>query len=426
MLEDRDNLQGGVSSDSGETDHDGVGHPSDAPDVDGGHQARRNLPDSSVEPSEIKVYPTSRNSYLGEISYGNEMTRNIDHARAKFRLRGAHSQRRRAYVVVAALAVALVLAVTGFVFISYWSASSGKPGGASVAVDVTPGSSYSQLEQRLLSSGVINSVSYFSIFLKLNGNVILQPGYYVFRRNESYAAILAAIVAGPKTYKLTIPDGFSLASIAQVVGSLPGHSASSFLTMAEDTPPTSTGFSAPGIKSSLGFLFPDTYFIDPTWSNQKIMQVMLNRFSEVAKQLNLNPRSTYHGLSGYQVVIAASIIEREAKAVSDYPKVARVILNRLRANMPLQMDSTVRFATANYSGPLTVGQLQNNSPYNTYVHPGLPPSPISSPDKAAMAAVLHPATGSWLYFVTLKGKSISSFFDTYQQQQSAIIASGGL
>ena len=426
MSDEQDDLQREDSLGDAEPDHCDVGNPVEVFEVEGGSPNEQEMMDPSIQLSAIQVFPTRKNVHPTELSSANEAPLKIDHARSKSRPDGVHSLRRRRYVVVALLGVLLVVVILGSVFISYLSASSGKPGGTPVAIDVAPGSSYAQLEQRFLNQGVISSVTYFSVFLKLSGNVILQPGYYVFRKHEPYSAILADIVAGPKTYKLTIPDGFSLAGIAQVVGRLPGHSASSFLNLAEKTPPKSTGFSAPGITSSLGFLFPDTYFLDPTWSNQRIMQVMLDRFSEVAKQLKLDPQGSYHGLSGYQVVIAASIIEREAKAVSDYPKVARVILNRLRANMPLQMDSTVRFATGNYTGPLTVGQLQDSSPYNTYAHLGLPPSPISSPDKAAMAAVLHPATGSWLYFVTLKGRSVSSFFDTYQQQQSAITASGGL
>ena len=384
----------------------------------------------STWPGEMLVFPVRGGAAATGVNPVEEQTWTEDPAETGFIASlgsgRMHARKGPRYLLFASIAAFLLLVVAGFLVMNYLGASSGKPGGKAVAIDVPPGSSYPQLEQRLFNKGVIGSLTDFSIFLKLSGNVILQPGYYVFRENESYSDILAGIAAGPKTYKLTIPDGFSLVDIARAIGSLPGHSTNSFLALAESTPPTSTGFSAPGITSSLGFLFPDTYSIDPTWSNHQIMNVMLDRFAQIAKQLGLDPQGTYHGLSGYQVVVAASIIEREAKAVSDYPKVARVILNRIRANMPLQMDSTVRFATGNYSGPLTVGQLQDSSPYNTYTHLGLPPSPISSPDKAAMAAVLHPAVGNWLYFVTLKGRSLSSFFDTYQQQQAAISASGGL
>ena len=384
----------------------------------------------STWPGEMLVFPVRGGAAATGVNPVEAQSWTEDPAKTGFKASlgsgRMHARKGPRYLLFASIAAFLLLVVAGFLVMNYLGASSGKPGGKAVAIDVPPGSSYPQLEQRLFNKRVIGSLTDFSIFLKLSGNVILQPGYYVFRENESYSGILAGIAAGPKTYKLTIPDGFSLVDIARAIGSLPGHSTNSFLALAESTPPTSTGFSAPGITSSLGFLFPDTYSIDPTWSNHQIMNVMLDRFAQIAKQLGLDPQGTYHGLSGYQVVVAASIIEREAKAVSDYPKVARVILNRIRANMPLQMDSTVRFATGNYSGPLTVGQLQDSSPYNTYTHLGLPPSPISSPDKAAMAAVLHPAVGNWLYFVTLKGRSLSSFFDTYQQQQAAISASGGL
>lgn len=332
---------------------------------------------------------------------------------------------RAALKIIAAVLAVFVLAGV-FVAQHILSIVDGSPGGRPVAIDIKSGWSYATFTTGLSEAGVLRSGSLFDLYLKVKSPPVLRPGFYTFYQHEGFSEVLATLGRGPKLFRLTIPDGLSLAAIADLVGKLPGHSSSSFLALADKTRPTSIGFDSANLTTAEGFLYPDTYFLDPTETNAQIIANLMDRFTQVAHQIGLTPNGSYNGLSGVQVVIGASIIEREAKAVSDYPKVARVILNRLLAGKPLQMDSTVRFATGNYSGPITVTQLASPSPYNTYTHLGLPPGPISAPGQTALEAMMHPAKGSWLYFVTLRGRTLSSFFDTYQQQQAAIAASGGL
>ena len=110
-------------------------------------------------------------------------------------------------------------------------------------------------------------------------------------------------------------------------------------------------------------------------------------------------------LTPAEAIIVASLVQAEGGRVADYPKIARVIYNRLDANMQLQLDSTVMYALHRYGILATNQQLQVNSPYNTYQHTGLPPGPIDSPGDAAIQAALHPAKGTWLYFVTVNPKT---------------------
>lgn len=322
-------------------------------------------------------------------------------------------------------ALIVVLLVVGYFAVSYYRDANGQAHGKEVTVFVNSGASLDSLAQVLADRDIIGSSLYFRIYLKLHHPPNLQPGIYYLFQDEPYGKIFAAIGNGPSAVRLTTLPGETLRQIAVTVGRLHGHSASGFLHAA-----TPSSFNSPFLTSKTpsleGLLYPDTYFIDPTESDHQIIQTMLNRTSQIADELSLERGQTYHGLSAYQVIIGASIIEREASTAVDMPKVARVILNRLAAGMNLQMDSTVRYATGNFTGTITGAQLAYPSPYNTYVSPGLPPTPISAPSIAALRAMLNPAQGSWLYFVALKGQTNEGFFDTYAEQQAAIAQAGGL
>lgn len=317
----------------------------------------------------------------------------------------------------------ILLAVEG---IGYYSNANGTQGGAEVTVFVTPGSSLDSLSPVLVQRGVISSTLDFRIYLQLNTVPNLQPGIYYFQRGESYAKVLARIKQGPSAVKLTVIPGEVLTQISQQVSAiLTDHTAADFTAAALPSAVVST-FVPKGAISLEGVLYPDTYFVNPLESDRQVVQTMLDREDQILDSLNMKPTGTYNGLTAYQVIIAASIVEKEASSATDMPRVARVILNRLAQGMNLQMDSTVRYATKNFSSPITATQLQIASPWNTYVTPGLPPTPISAPSSAALSAVLNPSVGSWLYFVTLKGHTSDSFFNTYAEFQAAIGAAGGV
>jgi UPF0755 protein len=272
----------------------------------------------------------------------------------------------------------------------------------------------------------VGSALDFQIYLHLHPSPILEPGIFYLVEHEPFAEILASIAHGPVSVRLTILPGSTLSTIASTVARLRGHTVSGFLSAAEPSKFYSPYLVSHTPQSLEGLLYPDTYFVDPLESDHQIIKAMLDRLAQIGSSIGLQPAGSYNGLSAYQVLVGASIIQREANLPTDMAKVARVILNRLAAGMPLQMDSTVRYATHNYSGPITTTELGSGSPFNTYVHLGLPPTPISAPSAAAISAMLHPASGSWLYFVALKGHASEVFSDTYAQQEAAIAAAGGL
>ena len=321
--------------------------------------------------------------------------------------------------------VAVVLIAVSVVGISYYLDSRPSPHGHSVAVVVAPGESVNAIFDQLGDARVVRSPLLFKTYAEIKGVGVIDAGVYFLRTNEGYAKTLGILTGGPSSLKITVLPGMTVNAIAAELKGLPGEglSGASFLRQASDLRAFHSPFLA--TASSLeGLLYPDTYFVDPLGTPKELIQQMLDRSTQEFEAVGLSPTGRYHSLTANQVIVAASIAEREANTPVGYAKVARVILNRLAAGMPLEMDSTVRFATANYSNPITGAQLQDASAYNTYTHVGLPPGPIGAVDAAGISNVLHPARGSWLYFVALRGHRHLSFYDTFAQQQAAIARYG--
>lgn len=157
---------------------------------------------------------------------------------------------------------------------------------------------------------------------------------------------------------------------------------------------------AKGHTSLEGLLFPATYALPEEASVSRSVATMLEKFTEQANKISLN--FGFERYNAYQVLTIASLIQIEADT-ADFAKAARVIYNRLAINMPLQLNSTVQYAN-NTRGRIALSRKATTiaSPYNTYLHTGLPPTPISNPGAAALTAALHPVAGDWLYFITVK------------------------
>jgi UPF0755 protein len=158
-------------------------------------------------------------------------------------------------------------------------------------------------------------------------------------------------------------------------------------------------YGAPRRTNSLeGFLFPDTYRLGEPIRISHLVADQLRRFKQEFATVNLSYARTRH-LTPYEVLIIASMVEAEASTAHDRPLIASVIYNRLRLGMPLQIDATTRYAVNNYTSPLTQSELNSNSPYNTRIHKGLPPTPIDNPALASIQAAANPANTNFLYFV---------------------------
>jgi UPF0755 protein len=228
-------------------------------------------------------------------------------------------------------------------------------------------------------------------------------------------------------FPLDIPPGFTVAEVATRVGQLPGHSRADFAAVA-DGGTVRSPWQPTGSTNLDGLLGTGVYVVVPGETDTTLLHAMVDRFDRLADRVDLRAGAVRLGMTPYQVITAASIVEKEGVIQKNLGPVARVILNRLARNMPLQMDSTVLYAEGRDGGPVTSTDLALQTPYNTYLNKGLTPTPICFPSRAALEATLNPPSGSWLYFVVVQQDGTEAFANTFPQQQAneALAKSRGL
>ena len=316
-----------------------------------------------------------------------------------------------------ALAVLVVVALIGAGGLVVWvNGRLNGTGGPAVSVTLPDQAGHATLTSLLTKAGAVSDGWLFRRYLDYRNYPPVQGGKYTFHRHEGYREALHDLGVGPKIVqtRLTIPEGYDLAQIAAAVGRLPGLSAQRFLQVAQSGIVRSQ-FEPAGTNNLEGLVFPDTYFVDQGEDEQVVLQTMVNRFDQIAGGLSLANSQATNGLTPYQTVVVASLIEKEAKVTLDRPKIARVVLNRLQSNMRLQIDATVEFAEGVHKTRLLDSDLKTPSPYNTYLHSGLPPGPIASPGQASLQAALNPTPGTWLYYVLISPDGHHGFATTQAQ-----------
>jgi len=289
-------------------------------------------------------------------------------------------------------------------------------GTGSVTIVVAKGDSIRTIGRTLLAAGVVASEESFVAAANSDSRSQgIAPGSYLLRSAMSGAAALNLLLdpQSRQVKKVAVPEGWRLTRTLTAAAKGTGLG----LKALQDSLSRASSLGLPSYANGKpeGFLFPATYEFSPDVTPDSVISAMLSRFDQSASNLDLEKASTTLGLTPLEVLTVASILEIEA-APGDYDQVARVIYNRLKAGMPLQMDSTVNYALGTASLHLTAVQLKTASPYNTYLHKGLPPGPINSPGEAAIQAALNPATGTWLYFVTTDPSTqTTEFATTYKE-----------
>jgi UPF0755 protein len=289
-------------------------------------------------------------------------------------------------------------------------------GTGSVTVVVHDGDSASTIGKTLASAGVVRSSSAFATAASENSRSRdIAPGTY--RLHEHMQASLAvALMLKPSSlvsYRVTIPEGFTAAAIvARIAADTPITAASLQAALAA---PASLGLPAYAGGHVEGFLFPATYDIAPGETATQLLSAMVTRYGQAAQQVGLASGAKRLGMSEYAVLTLASIVQREGLLITDYPKIAEVFINRIHAGMRLDSDATLYYILGPNHGPLTATDLALNSPYNTRLNVGLPPTPINSPGAAALEAVIHHANGPYFYFVTIDKAGHTAFAKTLTQ-----------
>ena len=298
--------------------------------------------------------------------------------------------------------------------------------GKLVIITVHHGDSMSAIAGELHQAGVLASPFAFRVDSLLEGAPLVTPGVYEFAQGADYSNIRSILSGGPNVPQVNVTPGLTVKEVAiDVAGQVGNSFASTFLADANSAAATSP-YNPQG--SLDGLIGPGLYLITPNETPAQLLAAMQASFTREAAAAGLSPTTVVMGLNAYQVLIAASIVEKEGYYTFNMPKTARVIYNRLAKNMPLQMDSTVLYALGMDGGKVTPAMLQTQTPYNTYLHQGLTPTPICVASPQALAAVLHPPVGAWLYFVLVNKDGHMAFSNTYQEQlrQEAIAAKAGL
>jgi UPF0755 protein len=272
--------------------------------------------------------------------------------------------------------------------------------GLPVTIIIRPGEGTRQIGQALEDAGVVDSAGRFRAVASERGlDGILKPGAYQLETVMDVDSVIDLLVRGPNLgTPFTIPEGFTVQQIVDRIAATKRFPKAT-LEKALTSPNLEVPFRPKGVKTLEGLLFPQTYRIEKDSSATAVIQQMLDQTEQVVSQFDLS--RTPRKLSPYQILVIASMIEREAKVPEDRPKIARVIYNRLAKGQPLQIDATVQYALGSGSRRLSTQDLQVKSPFNTYLHTGLPPTPIASPGQASIEAALNPADGPWLYYVLI-------------------------
>lgn len=285
-------------------------------------------------------------------------------------------------------------------------------------VTIRPEMSIAAIAESLRQKQVINSVLVFRFLVWLNKyENQIKPGRYRFAPNTDPRLVLKTLVREiPALLMVTIPEGSTTEQIARLLAENGICSADRFLAACTDT----ALLRALGIPFSTveGYLFPETYEFQTGSEPETIVRRLVRQCRLVLTNLKKENKTA---LAEPQAIILASIIEKEAKVPEEFPIIAGVFINRLRRNIPLQSCATVEFLLPKQKERLSLNDLKIPSPYNTYLHPGLPPAPICNPGKLALHAALFPARHSYLYFVS-RGDGTHIFSTNSREHESAVRA----
>lgn len=282
-------------------------------------------------------------------------------------------------------------------------------GTGEVVVQIAPGSTAGDIGGVLAEAGVIASRGAFFEVARTDPRATqLAPGSYRLRERMSAAAAFELLLdpSARLVGRVTVPEGLRVEQTLQVLADGTEIPLEDLQAAAEDTDALGLPEYAEGRLE--GFLFPATYELEPGTTAVQALSQMVDRFEQAAETVGLEEGARALGRTPYEIVIVASLIEREVKFDDEYPRVAQVVYNRLEQGERIDIDAAVLYGLGRTSGGLTRSDLDSDSPYNLRKFKGLPPTPISSPGEATLAGALDPSGGDELFYVlgTKEGRSV--------------------
>jgi UPF0755 protein len=276
--------------------------------------------------------------------------------------------------------------------------------GPTAYVDIGAGDTVTTLSQRVFALGMTSSPQALRWYWRLKRGPSLREGRYALKGIDNMEALYQLLALGPPlTARVMFPEGYTVKQMAALLQEQAGITAADFLKAARDDKG----------KSLEGRLFPDTYDFMYAGDPAAMVARMLSRFADVIPA-DWAAQAAKRNLTGDQLLRVASIVEKEAKFDADRPLVASVLFNRLAKKMPLQLDTTLGYVLPSTGGFYTYAQLKYKSPYNTYLHAGLPPTPICNPGLASLKAAAHASISTYYYFLA-KPDGHCVFARTYAQ-----------
>jgi UPF0755 protein len=286
---------------------------------------------------------------------------------------------------------------------------------------VKKGTHLKKVSEILEQEGIVKN-RYFFVFLAtvLGKKTKVKAGEYEFHTRMLPLEVLDVLVKGHvKRHLVTIPEGYTLSQIAQLLEDLNLVDKKGFLQKTSSTVfIDALGLSQLAGPTLEGFLFPDTYHLLREMDPEEVIQTMVNQFKKVLEPDFAN-RAAELGITEKEAIILASIIEKETSLPEEKPLISAVFHNRLRKKIPLQSDPTVIYGIKNFNGNLTKEHLLRQTPYNTYRMVGLPPTPICNPGKDSLLAAVHPAPVPYLYFVS-KNDGSHHFSSNIEEHNRAV------
>jgi UPF0755 protein len=291
------------------------------------------------------------------------------------------------------------------------------PGSGSVTLEVRQGDTASIIGRNLEEADVVKSAGAFTdAAVADERSRSIQVGFYTLKKKMKASDALAILV-DPKNLvqaRVTIPEGMRAADIVKTIASKTDLTAAQVRKALGNV--QALGLPAEANGEVEGYLFPATYTVVPGETADQLLKKMVAKAVAVEEDLDMAAKARALGYTPREILTVASILESEGRRAEDFPKIARAIYNRLDEGMALQSDATVNYANNKSGSVFTTDEERDNpSPYNTYVHTGLPPGPIGSPGAKTIEAALNPADGSWLYWITVNLRTGETRFnETYE------------
>jgi UPF0755 protein len=321
------------------------------------------------------------------------------------------SRRRGCTRLAIVMAVVAAIACVVLVAASLWVNRQINPGGGPgepVSIELVSGQSTAEIAQVLEDHGVITSARVFTVYAWVRGSGDIQAGTYGLRANMAMSDVMDVLAAGPELeplpegHTVTIPEGLTvdetIARLSDPDDGVPGFDADTLREFVTDGS-VSSRHVPDGQENIEGILFPETYTVVEGVDELEFLERMVTEFESIFNELDVEERAGQVNLSPYEVLIVASLIEKETRIDDERPMVARVTYNRLGLDMALQIDATSCYEVDEVPCRLSAEELERDTPYNTRINTGLPPTPIASPGRASIEAALSPADGDWLYYV---------------------------